>query len=176
MKKILFIFPLLLMSCTKKDPVTKTTENQDSLKASDHIVVENSVESLEQGVINLRENPTLKEVSKTFRVIEGNKIIKTLNGDMIPLKITEEFNGNQSELILKIKNFTGKKITGQIIPTNSQMNIRFNQIKLPNGTLNGPFSRDLVYDIKESGEVWLMIGKSNMASGEITGKFTLMLK
>ncbi|MEC5157658.1 hypothetical protein [Chryseobacterium sp. MP_3.2] len=176
MKKILLILPLLIISCTKKDSVTKTTENQDSLKASDQIVVENLVEPVEQGVIKLNENPTLKEVSKTFRVLEGNKIVKTLNGDMIPLKITEEFTADQSELILKIKNFSGKKINGQINPSNPQMNIRFNQIKLPNGTLDGPFSRDLVYDIKESGEIWLMIGKNNMASGETTGKFNVTLK
>lgn len=35
---------------------------------------------------------------------------------------------------------------------------------------------NLNYDIKEKGEIWLIIGKNLMASGENTGKFTVNLK
>ena len=56
------------------------------------------------------------------------------------------------------------------------MNIRFNQIKLADGEFDGPFGRDISYLIKKSGEIWLLISKSNMASEKATGKFTVSLK
>ena len=56
------------------------------------------------------------------------------------------------------------------------MNIRFNQIKLANGDYDGPFGREINYEIKEKGEVWLIIAKSNMASGDATGKFKIRIE
>ena len=56
------------------------------------------------------------------------------------------------------------------------MNIRFSQIKLPNGNFDGPFTQDISYEVKEKGEIWLIIGKSNMASGEAKGKFKVTIK
>ena len=55
------------------------------------------------------------------------------------------------------------------------MNIRFNQIKLANGDYDGPFGREISYDIKQKGEIWLIVSKSNMASGETKGKFEIEL-
>jgi len=56
------------------------------------------------------------------------------------------------------------------------MNIRFNQIKLPSGETEGPFGREMLLKTKEKGEIWLIIGKSNMASGETKGKFSVSIR
>ena len=175
MKKLLLIIPIFILSCTK-DVVSKTSVNQDSLKAADQLVVENPIESLDQGIVALPDNPKPKEISKTFRVISGDSIIKTINADMIPLTISEEFTSSNQKYFLKIKNFTAKKISGNIKPDNMAMNIRFSQIKLPNGNFDGPFTQDISYEVKEKGEIWLIIGKSNMASGEAKGKFKVTIK
>ena len=95
---------------------------------------------------------------------------------MVPLTITDEFTTDRQKYILKIKNFKDKKIVGKITPQNSDMNIRFNQIKLPNGDFDGPFGQEINYNVKENGEVWLLIGKILMASGNAKGKFTINLK
>lgn len=175
MKKLLFLIPLLIMSCSKKEEVISNSLSQDSMKTTNQNKIQKTDDSL-QGVINVLTNIKPKEIAKTFRVIDGDSIIKTINGDMIPLTITDEFTTDHQKFVLKIKNFNGKKIVGKITPENSQMNIRFNQIKLANGEYDGPFGRDLKYDIKKEGEIWLIIGKSNMASGDATGKFNINLE
>jgi len=176
MKKLFLLMPVLLFSCTKKEVVAKTAANSDSTEAIDKNVVEHSRDSVREGVLSIDSVQNSKEISQTFRAVDGNKIIKTLNGDMLPLKITDEFTNADQQLILKIKNFKAPKISGTIVPENAKMNIRFTQIKLSNGDYDGPFGRDITYDIKENGEIWLLLGKSNMASGETTGKFTVNLR
>ena len=176
MKIALFIIPLFLLNCTKKDADSKMITT-DSTEISAQNNVENPNDSSSKGVIFPSDAELdKKEMAKTFRVIDGDSIIKTVNGDMFPLTISDEFTTDRQLFILKIKNFTGKKITGIIKPENAEMNIRFNQIKLPNGEFDGPFGQEINYDVKEKGEVWLLIGKSLMASGKAKGKFTISLK
>ena len=42
------------------------------------------------------------EMAKTFRIIDGDRIIKTINANMIPLTISDEFTTDQQKLILKM--------------------------------------------------------------------------
>jgi hypothetical protein len=175
MNKSLFLIPLLLFSCSKKEGIHTSSEKQNPLDSTNQIVVKNFVDTL-NGVVNLPTKSNSKNISQAFRAIEDNKIIKTINGDMLPLKISDEFTKDQTQLIVKIKNFKEKKISGEIVSNNNEMNIRFNQIKLPNGEYDGPFGKNISENISERGEIWLIIGKSNMASGESSGKFTISLK
>lgn len=176
MKKLMLLIPVLLLSCNKNEVVNKTSANNDSVATVDKNVVEHSRDSVRDGMISIDEPNSAEEISDKSRVVEVNRIIKTVNGDRLPLKITDEFTQKEQHFTLKIKNFKAGKIIGSITPENSQMNVRFNQIKLPNGDYDGPFGREINYDVKENGEIWLLIGKSNMASGKTTGKFTLDLK
>ena len=176
MKILLFTIPLFIFSCTKKEANSTIFLPKDSSEISTSIQTSDSLDTNNGGVITLPKNPKPKQISKTFRVIEGAKIIKTLNGEMIPLLISEEFTPEHQQLILKIKNFSGNVISGKITPENPQMNIRFNQIKLANDRYDGPFARDFTYKITEAGEIWIIIAKSNMASGETSGKFTVSLQ
>lgn len=173
MKKLLLLIPLILINCNKKEEKMTTITNNDSLNN----IHQNSNDSTNNGVVSVNDAEKEPAVSTdTFRVIEGEKIIKTINGDMLPMEISDEFTKEQQQMIIKIKNFTGNKITGKVTSTNPQLNIRFNQIRLANGEFDGPFGADLNYDIKEKGEIWLIIGKNLMADGETTGKFTVSLK
>ena len=176
MKKLFLLIPVLLLSCNKKEAVAETTLTQDSMVVVDQPLVENSQDSANRGLVILPEAQTPKEMAKAFRVMEGNKIIRMINADMIPLKVTDEFTTNDQQYILKIKNFSGSKISGQITPENPDLNIRFNQIRLADGKFDGPFSREMTYDVKGKGEIWLLISKSNMASGESKGKFTVNIQ
>ena len=173
MKKLLLLIPLVLLNCNKKEEKMKTITNNDSLKSRN----ENPMDSSNKGVVSVHDAEKESTIATdTFRIIEGDKIIKTLNGDMLPLKISDEFTQEQQQMIIKIKNFKGTKIEGKVTSTNPQLNIRFNQIRMANGEFDGPFGENLNYDIKEKGEIWLIIGKNLMASGENTGKFTVNLK
>lgn len=175
MKNLLVIIPLIMMSCQKNETVSETTLNNDSIIVSDHNSIDEKMDSAANGFVSIDEEKA-KSVSEPFRVIDGDSIIKVINGDRLPLTFSEEFTTDQQKLILKIKDFKGKKIIGKITPINSNMNIRFNQIKFANGEFDGPFGLDISEDIDQPGEIWLIIGKNLMADGSRKGKFTVSLK
>ncbi|SFI94312.1 hypothetical protein SAMN05421638_1646 [Kaistella treverensis] len=172
MKNAILISALLLMSCNQKE-TTSEASTTDSTSIAETADTE-KLPAPDSGVVVIPEQTP--KVSPTFRTVENGKITKTINADMIPLTLTDEFTAENHELILKIKNFDRPKIFGAISPENPKMNIRFNQIRLPDGSLDGPFGREITYEIPQKGEIWLLIGKSNMASGEITGEFSVSLR
>ena len=176
MKKLLLLIPVLIFSCTKEISTSEIVAENDSVIATDATFVDEISDSGANGKVILNDESDLAEIDSKFRVIEGRKIIKTINGAMFPLKVSDEFTSEDQQFVLKIKNFKGKKITGKIIPENPEMNIRFNQIKLPNGEFDGPFGVDLNFEIDRNGEIWLIVGKNLMASGASTGKFSIELK
>lgn len=176
MKKLLAILPLVLMSCQKKEVVSENTVNKDSVILVDQKTIHNKMDSAANGIVFIDENNALKESFKTERTVDGNKIIQIINADQLPILLSDEFTTEDQQMVVKIRNFNRSQLVGKITPENSDMNIRFNQIKLANGDYDGPFGRDIKYDIKEKGEIWLIIGKSNMASGKTTGKFTVNLE
>lgn len=176
MKNLLILIPFLIYSCNKKDAVSQNTLNPDSVIVSDQNVIENKMDSAANGFVSIDENNALKKSFEKDRILEDTKIIRTISQDQLPIEIADEFTKADQQMIIKIKNFTRRKISGIITPADSKMNIRFNKIKLPNGDYDGPFGRDINYDIPEKGEVWLIIAKSNMASGDAAGKFTVSVK
>ena len=170
MKKLLAIVPLLLMSCQKNESITKTAVEKDSV-----LMAGNEIDSSTNGMVVMdQEKP--ESVTKAFRVIDGDSIVKIINADMIPLTISDEFTTDQQKYILKIKNFSEKKINATINLGAADMNVRFNQIKYADGTFDGPFGLQITQDINKPGEIWLIVGKNLMASGKPTGKFTISLK
>ena len=176
MKKFLVILPFLIISCQKKEVISENGIKSDSVILSDQTVIDNKIDSAANGIVAIDDLNATKATFKTFRIVDGDSIVKTINADMIPLTITDEFTPKVQKMVLKIKNFDRAKIVGKITSENPQMNIRFNQIKLTNGDFDGPFGRELNYEIKEKGEIWLIIAKSNMASGDATGKFKIRIE
>lgn len=176
MKKLLLILPLLIISCQKKEVISENGIKSDSVILSDQTVIDNKIDSAANGIVAIDDLNATKATFKTFRIVDGDSIVKTINADMIPLTITDEFTPKVQKMVLKIKKFDKSKIVGTITPENPQMNIRFNQIKLTDGDYDGPFGHELNYEIKEKGEIWLIIARSNMASGDATGKFKIRIE
>ena len=166
MKKLLLLAPIILWSCNKSDSVKESASIVDILQQRP-VERDSATE-----VIN--EVPMGRQ--GMMREVEGNKIIRTADAQQIPFNIGEEFTEEYQQFIVKIKNFKQKTISGEVTPENAEMNIRFNQIKLPDGTFDGLFGRQISYTAKNDGELWLIIGKSNMASGETKGKFSVFVR
>jgi hypothetical protein len=179
MKKFLFLIPLIIISC-KKDPNVEPAENKDSIVISEQsdptAKMDSAAVRMKDSIIN--NAPKTKEVLKTgvMRSVKDGQIIRTVDAEQFPLTLGEEFTKDDQEFILKITDFEKSKIKAKINTKQKDFNIRFNQIKLPNGDYDGPFGRELSYDVKDKGEVWLIIGKSNMASGNTKGSFTVSLE
>ena len=166
MKKLILLVPIILWSCNKTESVGESTSKTDPL--FEKTVVEDTLKEIQTEIPGDRQG--------MMREVDGNKIIRTADAQQIPFSIGEEFTEEDQQFIMKIKNFKGRNITGEITPEKPDMNIRFNQIKLPNGSFDGPFGRQINYAVKGGGELWLIIGKSNMASGNVKGNFSVNIR
>lgn len=171
MQKFLLLLPFIVFSCNKKN-VSSEIAVENALPQKTHQTIKKDTKDSVKSIDTLvrKNNPDIT------RMVEGSKIIRMINGNQIPISVDDEFTNDDQQLIIKIKDFNRKNISGEIVPQNPKMNIRFNQIKLADGNYDGPFGRELIYETKEKGEVWLLIGKSNMASGKAKGKFSISIR
>lgn len=175
MKKIFFaLIPLLVISCKKEVPSTEAK--------TDSIIV--SEQSANASKIDSQNIEIKKDSSKNSKIdnkdeateVKNGEIIKVVDGEKLPLLIDEKFTDKNQKLILKIRNYEKTDVKASVLPKNNNMNIRFNQIKTPDGKYDGPFGREISYKILKSGEVWLIIGKNLMADGEIEGDFSVRVE
>ncbi|MCS3530832.1 hypothetical protein [Chryseobacterium sp. JUb7] len=179
MKKSLLLIPLIIISC-KKDPAVTETQNKDSMaltKQADSAAVVDSVALRKKDSI-INNAPATKEVLRTgvMRNLKEDQIVRTADAGQLPFTLGEEFTKDGQELILKITDFDKPTIKAKVSTKAKDFNIRINQIKLPNGDYDGPFGREITHEIDGKGEVWLIIGKSNMASGNTKGSFTVSVE
>ncbi|ALR31596.1 hypothetical protein ATE47_14250 [Chryseobacterium sp. IHB B 17019] len=179
MKKSLLLIPLIIVAC-KKDPNISETQKQDSIMVTEQPA---STEKTDSAALRMKDSiinnaPKTKEVLRTgvMRNVKDGQIIRTADAEQLPFTLGEEFTKDDQEFILKITDFDKPSIKAKISTKEKDFNIRFNQIKLPNGDYDGPFGREITYEVKEKGEVWLIIGKSNMASGNTKGAFTVSVE
>lgn len=179
MKKSLLLIPLIIVSCKKEPAVSEISDKDSSVvteQPASSIRTDSAVLRMKDSVIN--NAPKTKEVLKTgvMRDVKEGKITRTVDAEQLPVTLGEEFTEDGQEFTLKITGFSKPGIKAKISTNQKDFNIRFNQISLPNGDYDGPFGREITYDIKEKGEVWLIIGKSNMASGNTKGSFTVSVE
>lgn len=170
---VLLIVPLLIGSCKKA--VSMKDKRDDSI-----IVSEQSANTLTSDSQELKINKDTVEMIQNngseVNEVKNGQIIKVVDGEKLPLLIDEKFTDKNQKLILKIRNYEKTSLKASILPQNNNMNIRFNQIRTPDGKFDGPFSRDISYEIPKSGEVWLIIGKNLMAEEEIAGDFSVRVE
>ncbi|MCW3161938.1 hypothetical protein [Chryseobacterium oryctis] len=179
MKKILFLIPFVIISCKKEAPIIENS-NQDSVIVAEQKNPDSGADSValrkRDSIIN--NSPITKQVLQkgVMRNKKEGQIIRIADAENLPFRFGEVFTKDNQELVLKIENYTNPTLKASISTDEKDFNIRFNQIKLPNGEYDGPFGREITYDIKQKGEVWLIIGKSNMASGNDIGHFTVSVE
>jgi len=68
-----------------------------------------------------------------------------------------------------------KKISAKLSSPDSLANIRFSQIFLPDGTMDGPFGRDLEYDLSADGIYKISIHENMMAGDPWSGIFNVQV-
>lgn len=179
MKKSLLLIPLIIISC-KKEPAVTAVQDKDSTIVTE---MPDSVVKADSAALRKRDSiinnaPATKEVLRkgVMRTEKEGQIIRTADATQLPFTLGEEFKKDDQELILKLTHYDRPNIKAKISTKEKEFNIRFNQIKLPNGDYDGPFGREITYDTPGKGEVWLIIGKSNMASGNTKGSFTISVE
>ena len=139
--KYLTLIPLFFIAC-KKDPKLKGTE-------------------LDTLTVIKKEVDTLSPILKTEK--ESNQNIITVDASKMPIRLKLEIKNQDEQLILRLENLSQPKMKAYL-KTDQPMNLRFNQIRLPDKT-------------RQKGEYWLVLSKNNMASGETpTGKFFIKIE
>lgn len=103
----------------------------------------------ESGVINV-----------TLNNGEGNYIIRKREDQIIYLTFDSEGD---------------EELTAQIIPLDSNANVRFSQIIFPTGTMDGPFGREFTYHLNQDGEYQLALHEDMMAGEPWDGEFVVKL-
>jgi len=121
-----------------------------------------------------QENDSI--TSNAFPEEKVGQIIKVVDGEVLPLLVDETFTAQNQKLILKIRNYKNPVLKASIWSENSNMNVRFNQIRTPEGKFDGPFGKEISYKIPKSGDVWLIIGKNQMAEGDLYGDFSVRVE
>ncbi|KAA2215480.1 hypothetical protein [Chryseobacterium sediminis] len=179
MKKSLLLIPLIIISCKKEPAVTNVPEKDSTVvtEMPDSVVKADSAALRKRDSI-INNAPATKEVLRkgVMRTEKEGQIIRTADATQLPFTLGEEFKKDDQELVLKLTHYDRPNIKAKISTKEKDFNIRFNQIKLPNGDYDGPFGREITYETPGKGEVWLIIGKSNMASGNTKGSFTISVE
>ena len=152
--KYLTLIPLFFIAC-KKDPKLKETE-------------------LDTLTVIKKQVDTLSPILKTEK--ESNQNIITVDASKMPIRLKLEIKNQDEQLILRLENLSQPKMKAYL-KTDQPMNLRFNQIRLPDNTFDGPFGQSIEYETRQKGEYWLVLSKNNMASGETpTGKFFIKIE
>lgn len=151
--KYLALIPIFLVAC-KKEPEVKDQ------KIDTVTTIEKPIDSLST-IINTEK--------------ESNQNIVTVDGSKMPIRVNLEITNPNDQIILRLENVNQPKIKGYL-KTEKPMNVRFNQIRMPDNTFDGPFSQAIEYDTKQKGEYWLILAKSNMADGTPIGKFFVKIE
>lgn len=178
MKKSLLLIPLIIISCKKEANVPAVSDKDSAVvtEIPDSVMKPDSAALRKKDSI-INNAPATKEVLRkgVMRDEKDGRIIRTADASQLPFTLGEEFTKEGQELVLKITNYEKPSIKAAITTKQKDFNIRFNQIKLPNGDYDGPFGREITHEVSGKGEVWLIIGKSNMASGNTKGNFTVSI-
>jgi len=170
---VLLLSLLLIVSCKKAVP-------SEEKKTDSVIVSEQSENTLPLDSANSKIN---KDTLQSLRVKSDDhlnektgEITKLIDGEKLPSTLECEFTDKIQKVVVRITNYKKDQLKADIIPENNNMNIRFNQIKTPDGKYDGPFGREISYKISGKGEVWLIIGKNLMAEGDNVGRFSVRIE
>lgn len=170
---VLLVSLLLIVSCKKAVP---SQENKkDSVIVSEQSSNTLSLDSANENM----NNDTLKSVNTKLDESlskQNSEIVKLVDGEKLPSTLECEFTDKIQKAVVRIANYKKDQLKANIVPENNNMNIRFNQIKTPDGKYDGPFGREISYKISGKGEVWLIIGKNLMAEGDNMGRFSVRIE
>lgn len=155
-----------LFGCNNASNLGKAGEENDSVagivSVRDSVVVLDSITSADTSSAMLPGDPVI-QVTVPAETLPVTRLQRTITSDMqsIHLLVTDLDVGQ-----LRIS----------ITHSKPDANIRISQVIKPDGSMDGPYGQQLVYDIKQRGTYTIIINKSNMASGTQVGDLFITLE
>jgi len=101
---------------------------------------------------------------------DSGSIYLTLTNGRSSIQI---YKKSRKQVLLDFENSGYAVLKGIITTQDSTANIRFNQIIMPNGEMDGPFGREIEYKLAGDGQYYLVLGESLMAGDPWEGNFNV---
>lgn len=155
MKKILIIITIAILYACKQREDNKTIP----VNMSDTIITENE----KAATRHLNE-----QIADTI-----NMLVHDDKGDY---SATGQIDSLHPKIYVKFINPTPGNLKATIKTMQGDGNVRFNQIIFPDKASDGPFGKELKYELKTVGAHQLIIGHSLMAEGQYEGKFKVEIQ
>ncbi len=168
MKYALFILPsaACLLSCNNASNLAKTGDENDSLAGvtavADSVVVLDSITAADSTAAMLPGDPVIA-VTIPAESLPVTRLQRAITTDMQSVNVT-------------ITDLDLGPLRVNIAHSKPDANIRISQVVRPDGSTDGPFGQQLVYEIKQRGNYSFIINKSNMASGTQVGDVFITLE
>ncbi|MGV0753343.1 hypothetical protein [Empedobacter brevis] len=114
----------------------------------------------------------MREIADSSPKISTHSELNLINGkgEFEIVKLAKE------QQTFSFRNDSSTSVSIQIIPQNRLTNVRINQIISPNNETDGPFGKELNYELTEKGLYQIRIGESLMQGDPFEGKYTLKLQ
>lgn len=155
----------LSIACCSKSEVAQSENATETTSVKTEAVEKNSEKS-----------PVQQGRRGAMRTVEGNKIIRTVDASQLPFTIGEQFTDENQQFIIVINNVSKSTIFAKINTVEKDRNLRINQIILPDGSSDGPFSKEMKYSKKKNGTYKIVIGKNLMAEGKLVGNVSVTVQ
>lgn len=160
------IVPFCFISCNNSSNLGKSSEENDSsanqVAVRDSIVVLDSITSADTTSAIMPADPII-QVTVPAETLPVARMLRTLTSDMQSIHLT-------------ITDFDVGQLRINVNHSKPDANIRISQVVRPDGSADGPFGQQLVYDIKQRGNYTVIINKSNMSSGTQVGDVFITLE
>lgn len=152
MKKVLFLLlgfaALLIIACGGQDQKTDPAGNV----TKDTTITQRHIEGL------------------NIQLLNGDSIIQaTVEAGKIPDSLELKIDHPYQQVHIVIQGISKDSLVGELTAAGAMRNIRFNQIVMPDSTMDGPFGHDIHYRTALPGKYTLILGKDNMADGTVEG-------
>ncbi len=117
---------------------------------------------------NVSDNATVTQQEEVVTPSDSG-VVKI---DMVYGKGTAEIRKREDQIIyLEFSSEGFSRLSAHLTSPDSWANIRFSQIFLPDGTMDGPFGRDIDYDLPSDGVYRLSVHENMMAGDPWGGVF-----
>lgn len=172
------VVTLLVLSGCKKDPALDETRTLDSQLVEREVVtqIDSTFVKLPDSIIDQSSEVERVLNEGVMRQETPEKITRTMDASERPLTFGDEIKNTEQVFVLKLTDLPKGPFSLTLSPENKEMNLRINQIRYADGSLDGPFGLELSTDNPQEGEVVVYVSKSQMASSSPVGKFTLSIE
>lgn len=161
---IAFVFGFGLIGCgSDTDAGSKSGRQAADSAAASAVKTDTATRTVQSSLTVTKEN-------------SDSLIIATVTAGGIPDSIALQVDQVFQRIHVVIKDISGDSLVATLHAAGKQRNIRINQIILPDDRMDGPFGHDIHYATGQKGQYTLIIGKDNMADGQIEGPVTLYLR